>query len=58
MLILTKLIFLGISLVIICLAIFADVWIDGTLSPSWNSLLFVGGLISAIALIKDTAKSF
>jgi hypothetical protein len=57
MLSLAKLVFLGIALLIICLALFQDVWADGVLSPSWNSLLFIGALISAIALIKENKNS-
>jgi len=57
MLSLAKLVFLSIALLIICLALFQDVWADGVLSPSWNNLLFIGALISAIALIKENKKS-
>jgi len=47
-----KLWFLGLSLIVMSVSIFEDVYRDGALSPTWSSMAMVGALIGAISLIK------
>lgn len=47
-----QILFLGISLLICCAAIFEDILIDGTLSPGWGTMAFIGALITAITMVK------
>jgi len=49
---LTKLIILGIALLLLCSAIFEDVSKDGEISPTWSSMAVIGALITAVSLIR------
>lgn len=47
-----KIIILGIALLILCSAIFEDVFKDGEISPTWSSMAVIGALITAVNLVK------
>jgi hypothetical protein len=50
-----KLLFLGFALMMISLSIFTDVYIDGVLTPSWNTIS-IATLVSGILMIKNKGK--